>query len=137
MTTRPIALTAGLLLALAAPLHAQQGPSQAELNRAAGSTDWLLPNHDYSGVRFVDLDQINTGNAAALRPVCMFQGVDTARSQSNPLVYRGTLYLTTLWSTVALDAATCRVKWRHEWKPQKRGESRHNESSQNHEIRPG
>jgi alcohol dehydrogenase (cytochrome c) len=32
-------------------------------------------------------------------------------------VYRGTMYVTTVYATVALDAATCRLKWRHTWAP--------------------
>jgi len=35
--------------------------------------------------------------------------------QTGPVVYNGTMYVTTLTSTIALDAATCRVKWRHAW----------------------
>ena len=38
------------------------GPTQQELNDAANSTEWLLPNHDYAGVRYVNLDEINPGN---------------------------------------------------------------------------
>ena len=53
--------------------HAQQGPTQEELNTAHRSTEWLLPNHDYAGVRFVDLKEITPANAATLRPVCMFR----------------------------------------------------------------
>ena len=38
--------------------HAETGPSQDELNAAHARTDWLLPNHDYAGQRFVDLQHI-------------------------------------------------------------------------------
>ena len=95
--------------------HAQHGPTQQELNDARHSTEWLLPNHDYAGVRFVDLKQITPANAVSLRPVCMFQGADLNRALTNPVVYRGVMYLTTTYSTIALDPATCRVKWRHQW----------------------
>jgi alcohol dehydrogenase (cytochrome c) len=93
------------------------GPTQAELYNAANSTEWMLPNHDYAGVRYVKLDQITPDNAASLRPVCAFQGADLNRALNNPIVYGGVMYVTTLYSTIALDPATCRVKWRHEWKP--------------------
>ncbi len=96
--------------------HAQPGPTQEELNNAHKSTEWLLPNHDYAGVRFVDLKQITPENAANLKPVCLFQGADMVRSQTNPLVYKGVMYLTTTYSTVALDPTTCKVKWRNDWK---------------------
>ena len=40
------------------------GATQEELNRAADSTrDWLYHTHDYSGARYVALDQINERNA--------------------------------------------------------------------------
>ena len=102
--------------ALACPGHAA-GPTQEELNHADSSTEWLLPNHDYAGVRYVNLDQITPENAALLRPVCAFQGADLNRALNNPIVYAGVMYVTTLYSTFALDPATCKVKWKHEWKP--------------------
>ena len=34
---------------------AEPGPTQAELDAAHASTDWLLPNHDYAGTRYVNL----------------------------------------------------------------------------------
>ena len=108
---------AGVLAAACSLAHAQHGPTQEELNQATRSTEWLLPNHDYAGVRFVDLKQITPVNAASLRPVCAFQGADPSRALTNPIVYRGVMYVTTLLSTVALDPATCKVKWRHVWKP--------------------
>jgi alcohol dehydrogenase (cytochrome c) len=47
------------------------GPTQEMLNRAADSTqDWLYHTHDYSGARYVALDQIDSRNADQLRPVC-------------------------------------------------------------------
>lgn len=102
---------------LACSAHAVTGPTQEELNNAAGSTEWLLPNHDYAGVRYVDLAQITPENAKTLRPVCAFQGADLNRSLNNPIVYGGVMYVTTLWSTFALDPVTCKVRWKHEWKP--------------------
>lgn len=93
-------------------------PSQEELNAAnSNSNDWLMSNHDYSGQRFVDLKQITPNNAAQLRPTCMFQAGDTKPFHNNPVVYRGVMYVTTSTSTIALDAANCKVKWRHNWKP--------------------
>ncbi len=105
-----------MLAASCPPALAQSGPTQDELNHADRSTEWLLPNHDYAGVRFVDLKQITPANAASLRPVCLYQGADLNRSQTNPLVYKGVMYITAPQLTVALDAATCKVKWRHDWK---------------------
>ncbi|HVY05610.1 MAG TPA: PQQ-binding-like beta-propeller repeat protein [Burkholderiales bacterium] len=106
-----------LVAMLATRADAVEGPTQEELNHAADSTEWLLPNHDYAGVRYVNLDQVTPDNAAQLRPVCAFQGADFNRALNNPIVYGGVMYVTTLYSTFALNPATCKVKWKHEWKP--------------------
>jgi len=100
-----------------APDPSSKGPSQQELNAAqSNSADWLMSNHDYSGQRYVDLKQINRLNAASLRPVCLYQAGDTKPFHNNPVVYRGVMYITTTYSTVAIDATNCRVKWRHDWR---------------------
>ena len=93
------------------------GPDQATLNNASKSTDWLIHTHDYEGTRFSPLDQINTENAALLAPACMFQLGEADNFQTGPIVYNGTMYVTTWKSTIALDAATCKPKWRHRWEP--------------------
>ena len=94
---------------------ATTGPDQAALNGSAQSTDWLFHAHDYSGTRFSPLQEINTTTAARLVPACMFQVGERDNFQTGPIVYNGTMYVTTMTSTIALDAATCRVKWRHRW----------------------
>jgi alcohol dehydrogenase (cytochrome c) len=97
-----------------APDPSSKGPTQQELNAApSNAADWMMSNHDYTGQRYVDLKQINRLNADTLRPVCIYQAGDTRTFHSNPVVYRGVMYLTTAHSTIAIDAATCRVKWRH------------------------
>jgi alcohol dehydrogenase (cytochrome c) len=92
-------------------------PTQQELNAAADTTDWLMSNHDYGGQRFVDLKQINRQNVASLRPVAMYQAVDTNPFHTNPVVSGGSMYITVSDSTIALDAATLKVKWRSNRKP--------------------
>jgi PQQ-dependent dehydrogenase (methanol/ethanol family) len=68
-------------------------------------------NGGYAGQRFSPLDQINRGNAARLAPVCLFQPGELGAFQTAPVVYGRTMYLTTPWSTFAIDAATCRQIW--------------------------
>jgi alcohol dehydrogenase (cytochrome c) len=94
---------------------ASTGPDQATLTAAGRSADWLMHTHDYAGTRFSPLDQINASNAARLAPACLFQVGDRDNFQTGPIVHNGTMYVTTMASTFALDAATCRVKWRHDW----------------------
>lgn len=92
-------------------------PSQEELNAAQTNTaDWLVSNHDYSGQRFVDVKQINQQNVKSLRPACIYQSGDTKAFHNNPIVHQGVMYITTPTSTVAIDATTCRVRWRHDRK---------------------
>jgi alcohol dehydrogenase (cytochrome c) len=93
-------------------------PSQQELNAAqSNATDWLMTNHDYAGQRYIDLKQITSKNAASLRPVAMYQAGDTNTFHTNPLVYRGVMYLTTANSTMALNASNAQLLWRHDWRP--------------------
>jgi len=97
------------------------GPSQGELTAASSnSVDWLHPNHDYNGSRFVDAGEINRSNVGRLSPVCIYQAGDARSFETNPIVYRGVMYITTPDSTVALDAATCRVRWSYYRKPKAR-----------------
>jgi len=92
------------------------GPSQAELNSAAeNTTDWLYQTHDYAGTRYAALDQVNRDNVDRLQPVCAHQLSERSNFQTNPLVYHGVMYLTTVHSTVAIDATTCRPLWKHVW----------------------
>ena len=99
------------------PLPSTNNPSQDELNAAqSNTTDWLISNHDYSGQRYVDLNQINQQNAAALRPACLYQAGDTKAFHNNPIVYRGVMYITTSAATIALDATSCKVRWRYDRK---------------------
>ena len=99
-----------------------RGPTQAELNAAhENSRDWLYHTHDYSGRRYVDLAQITDANVADLAPVCTFDMGVPGPFQSGPIVHDGVMYVTSIFSTVAFDAATCQLHWRHEWQPQQRG----------------
>ena len=76
-----------------------------------------MHTHDYAGHALLAAPAINRDNAKRLQAVCAFQLGDTMTFQNGPIVYDGTLYLTTDLATVALDAATCRSKWRHAWTP--------------------
>lgn len=100
---------------------ANGGPDQLTLSAAAHSSDWLIQGHDYSGTRFSPLRAINATNAALLAPACMFQIGERDNFQTGPIVFNGTMYVTTMTATIALDAATCRTKWRHSWEPRDTG----------------
>ena len=93
------------------------GPTQAELLGAqSNNRDWLYATHDYTGARYVDLAQINTKNAASLRPICIYRSDIPGPTQANPIVYKGVIYVTVEKYTAAIDGKTCRAKWTHKWK---------------------
>jgi len=93
-----------------------QGPTQDELLHAAqDKQNWLYASKDYSGARFVELAQITPKNAGQMRATCIFRSNTAGSTQTNPLVYKGVMYLTIDKATVAIDAATCRERWTYNW----------------------
>jgi alcohol dehydrogenase (cytochrome c) len=94
------------------------GPTQEELLAAVdGGRDWLTHTHDYSGTRYSPLSQITPANVSQLRVVCAYQVGETGNFQTGPIVHRGIMYVTSINATIAIDAATCRPKWRYVWTP--------------------
>jgi alcohol dehydrogenase (cytochrome c) len=92
-------------------------PSRLLKEATENPRDWLYHTHDYTGRRYVDLKQIDSKNAAELRVACVYQVGELSSFQTGPIVYDGTMYLTSVRTTVALDASTCRPRWRHTWEP--------------------
>jgi len=109
-------LSAGaLVLATAYPVQAA-GPSQDELDRSAAATDtWLMTNKSYDGSRYVALDQINASNVSGLKEACTLDSAVEAPAQSSPVLYDGHIFLSVGQTTLAIDATSCKVIWRHEW----------------------
>ena len=98
----------------------EHGPAYDEAPAAQGpidtSVDWGAYNNTLSGTRFPPLARITAANVANLRPVCTAQLGERAVMQSGPIVVRGVIYLTSAVSTWAIDAATCRLRWKHTYK---------------------
>jgi alcohol dehydrogenase (cytochrome c) len=93
-----------------------QGPTQDELLHAAqDKQNWLYASKDYAGQRFVELAQITPKNAGQLRAACIYRSNNAGATQTNPLVYKGVMYLTIDKATVAIDATTCRERWTYNW----------------------
>jgi alcohol dehydrogenase (cytochrome c) len=78
--------------------------------------DWPTYNRSLEGHRGSPLAEIDTGNVARLRPVCTFPLGERASFQSGPVVVGGTMFVTTAEGTWALDAATCALRWKHEYR---------------------
>jgi alcohol dehydrogenase (cytochrome c) len=95
---------------------ASADPADAELaNPSPG--DWLLYNGNYAGQRYSRLTQISRENAASLTPKCIFQTGEIGSFQASPIVRAGRVYVTTAHGTYALDGATCRKIWSHQYVP--------------------
>ena len=95
------------------------GPSVEDLV-AVEDADWLFHTRDFSGTRYSPLSEINVDNVANLRPACLFQLSEARNFQTGPIVSDGIMYFTGVRTTVAIDAATCRMLWRHTWQPRDR-----------------
>ncbi len=93
-------------------------PTPAELVAAADNDDdWLHHTGDYSGRRYSGLDQINRETVSSLVETCRYPMTERGSFQTGPIVYQGTMYVTSGLETVALDAATCEELWKHRWEP--------------------
>ena len=79
---------------------------------AASTNDWLGYNGSYAGDRYSTLKQIDRTNAAHLHAVCAFQFGELGPAQTAPVVAGGVMYVTGEETTYALDAKTCRVRWK-------------------------
>lgn len=79
-------------------------------------SDWLAYNRDpNTGMRFSPLDRITTSNVSALLLACSAPLGETAAMESGPIVVDGVLYVTSALDTWAIDAATCRTRWKHRY----------------------
>jgi alcohol dehydrogenase (cytochrome c) len=78
---------------------------------------WPTYNNGYEGQRFSPAKQITPANVATLKRTCEAHLGDVGSFQSGPLVIGSAIYVTTSHTTVALDATTCAIRWRHVYKP--------------------
>ncbi len=96
-----------------------RGPAFASATHASRavdpSADWPAYNNDPTGLRYSTLAQITIANVASLAPVCKFATGEQTPMQSGPIVVGGVMYLTSAINTYAVDAATCKLRWRHSY----------------------
>lgn len=97
-----------------------QGPmpdAAALLAAGTNANEWLTYGHDYTNHRYSALDQINTSNVSQLVPRWIFQTGIVASFETTPIVYNGTMYITTAYNHLfALNARTGRQIWRYDQK---------------------
>jgi alcohol dehydrogenase (cytochrome c) len=85
---------------------------------ATPGSEWLSFNKGLHGQRYSSLKQITTENVARLGQVCRVQ-IDGPGSFHGGLIVEGnTIYTGTPRETVALDATTCALRWKFEYRPE-------------------
>ena len=78
---------------------------------------WPMYDGTYAGDRWSTLDSITTANAKSMKVVCSLPLGETGAFQSGPVIVADTIYVTSMNNTFALDATTCKLKWKSEYKP--------------------
>ncbi len=119
MSRAPTMMAASLLAAVALAACSARAPLEA-----SADAGWPAYGGDPGGTRYSPLTQISPENVGRLQVAWTFRtgelgkGVtDWARSafEATPILYDGTLYFTTpSTNVVAVDAATGRLRWRHD-----------------------
>ena len=104
-----------MLLATAASIVALALPSRA---LPAAVDQWPTYNNGYDGQRYSSVARITPANVGTLKRVCEAQLGDAGAFHAGPIVIDNTLYVTTAHTTVALDATSCAIRWRHVYKPE-------------------
>ncbi|MGH7070743.1 MAG: pyrroloquinoline quinone-dependent dehydrogenase [Acetobacteraceae bacterium] len=107
-----LGLAAAVSLGAGAAL-AQDSPNASDfLNAATDSANWILPHKSYSGNQYTNATAINPGNVGNLHLAWTFHPADTGPMEVSPIVYNGTMYVTTAHDHLyALDSATGKLKW--------------------------
>lgn len=109
----PAALGLVAAMSVATGAAAQSTPSGPDfVNAAADPQNWILPAKSYTGNHYTQATQISPANVRNLHLAWKFTVDDTGPMEVSPIVYNGTMYVTTAHDHVyALDAATGKVKW--------------------------
>ncbi|HYK26140.1 MAG TPA: PQQ-binding-like beta-propeller repeat protein [Steroidobacteraceae bacterium] len=123
MIMRPQLWTFALALALplgaasAAPIAAPASPAHPD-SAATPAGEWLTMNRRLDGDRFSPLKQITPANVAQLGEVCRVQIDGPVTFEAGLIVADGTIYTDTGRETIALDARTCAIRWKHRYVPE-------------------
>jgi len=96
--------------AILVSLAVASSPSGAQT--APRAADWPGYNRTLTGERFSPLTQISAANVARLVPRCTYDTREVASFQTGPIVIDGRMYFTTDTLTYAIDAASCRLRWK-------------------------
>jgi PQQ-dependent dehydrogenase (methanol/ethanol family) len=89
----------------------------AQGQEASPGSQWLSYNNRLDGQRFSPLKQITVANASQLGEVCRVQIDGPASFHAGLVVVDGSIYTSTGRETVAIDAATCALRWKFDYQP--------------------
>jgi alcohol dehydrogenase (cytochrome c) len=92
------------------------GPAAAQ--DASPGAEWLTYNNGLNGQRFSPLKQITMANARQLGEVCRVQIDGPTSFHAGLIVHNGIIYTATSRETVAVDAATCALRWKFDYQPE-------------------
>lgn len=93
-----------------------RGPADAQLLHMSDA-DWLTFNRNLAGDRYSPLAQIDAGNVQHLQVKCIAQLGEMGSFETSPIVHDGQMYVTTAHKVLALDAASCAVRWSYNYVP--------------------
>src|ERR1700683_4273458 len=110
-------ITVGVAACLATAAHAQ---TAQELSKSDPSYV-LNYGMDYGQQRYSPLAKINAENVKHLEPAWNLSYDDSRAEESQPLVYKGVLYVTTNSATIAVDAKTGKQWWKSDVAEMKAG----------------
>src|SRR3569832_481858 len=93
--------------------HGASAQTADELVKGATDTSNVLNyGMGYNLQRFSPLTQISKDNVKDLVPVWNYSLADDRSEESHPIIYQGTLYITTHNATMAIDAKTGKQIWK-------------------------
>lgn len=107
---RKLLLASVFAAALPAGVYAQS--TQELVNSASDNSAVLHYGMQYNEQRYSPLAQINRQTVKHLAPAWNYSYDDNHSEESQPLVYKGVLYVTTNSATIALNAATGEQIWK-------------------------
>jgi alcohol dehydrogenase (cytochrome c) len=110
----------GVLVAAAPSFAAEpQWPSSERIANAANDDgNWLSAGKSLSFNRYTKLSQIDPKNVAQLKPRWTFKIDDDGEQESEPIVWHGTMFVSTPHDhVIALDAKTGQKKWEFTYQP--------------------
>ncbi len=99
-------------MALAVPMAAQAQSTKELVNGAKDTHDVVNYGMGYGMQRYSTLTQINKDTVKNLVPVWNYSLDDNRAEESQPIVYKGVLYITTNSATIAVDAKSGRQIWK-------------------------